>query len=496
VSLREYVERVRGLPVAVCLVAAAAAACSDDEGGGGGAVEAAFAKVTGAVDVTVAVRSGATVRIPAGAVDRTITVRLEQPAVETARTLLGRLTTLNSTYSAASAPYIVTPHRQQFSKQVEIELPIASGRSAKAVRMAWLEDENDTSWELLDPPEIVGERARVKLTHFSVLALVDIGEDGAVPGPGLDAGPDAAVGDAGMDANLSDAGAPDAGAVDADTRDTARDAIVSEAATPDAGPLRPTTTDELSAFIRQRLTECQLATQAGDLGRFRLRPNRECEAACLVNAQCSDLAGALCGGPVSEAFEVCYDDCAGKKHTYGLCPSTTQLAVFCDGEATCESSEDEYTCDASQLFTCTSGQNVGKNEACDGYRDCDDGSDELGCPDNLYFLCASGGERVHPRSKCDGNADCSDASDEVGCASSIHFVCTNGEKVSANVVCDGYDDCLDRADELDCAGKTFTCGSGEIIHLDFVCDLQADCRDASDEPTRCLKLTCQSLVSQ
>jgi hypothetical protein len=121
-------------------------------------------------EASIELSTGAKVRIPEGSTDKELTLLLKRPRDDEA---LGLVKTMKSGDKLASAPYVLTPHGSKFNKDVEVTLPIAKGRNVDKLKVAWLEDEDDTSWELIGAPEVDGDRATIKVKHFSVFALVE-----------------------------------------------------------------------------------------------------------------------------------------------------------------------------------------------------------------------------------------------------------------------------------------------------------------------------------
>mgnify|MGYP005815273875 CR=1 FL=1 len=59
------------------------------------------------------------------------------------------MSTVSKTDKIISAPYVVTPHGTQFKKDVEVTLPINKAVNTDKLAVIYLEDEKDTSWDLL-----------------------------------------------------------------------------------------------------------------------------------------------------------------------------------------------------------------------------------------------------------------------------------------------------------------------------------------------------------
>jgi hypothetical protein len=138
-------------------------------------------EVTPDKDATLMLKTGAQVKIPKGAVSMKTRIEFARPADKDALKLIK---TLDEKQTLISAPYVLKPHKTTFEKDVEVTLPIASGKKPSNLRVAWLEDENDTRWKLIGKPEIQADKATIKATHFSVFMLVDVedGEDGGDAG--------------------------------------------------------------------------------------------------------------------------------------------------------------------------------------------------------------------------------------------------------------------------------------------------------------------------
>jgi hypothetical protein len=159
--------------------------------------------------------TGAAVKVPKDAVDSDIELGLKRPPDSEALVLVKRL---GSKQSAVSAPYVVTPHGTKFKTEVEVSLPIGKSHDRDKLKVRWLEDEKDTRWKDLGPPQVDGDKALIKVDHFSVLVLVeddsagaiDVPADAARPGSDIEGDSGAAQRDAGGDVSEDDSGgAPD-----------------------------------------------------------------------------------------------------------------------------------------------------------------------------------------------------------------------------------------------------------------------------------------------
>jgi hypothetical protein len=122
---------------------------------------------------------------------------LSAPPDAQARALAKRL---KDTDRIASAPYVLKPHGQQFTKGAKLTLPIAKQQRGRNLAVAWLEDEDDLNWKFYRIDQLEGDTAGVTLKHFSVVMLVLAQGDE----PSFD-------GDGGTDVIEDDAGADDSG---------------------------------------------------------------------------------------------------------------------------------------------------------------------------------------------------------------------------------------------------------------------------------------------
>jgi alpha-tubulin suppressor-like RCC1 family protein len=137
---------------------------------GASAGEQTSALVTGKQEVVMKLKTGAKVTIPKGAVDKQIKLGLERPKDSRAVALVQ---SLDKQIKLASAPYVVTPHGTKFKAEVEVTLPITKDSSKEKLSVLWLEDEKDTKWKHLDVPTVESGEAKIKVSHFSVLLLVE-----------------------------------------------------------------------------------------------------------------------------------------------------------------------------------------------------------------------------------------------------------------------------------------------------------------------------------
>ncbi len=196
------------LGLSVWLGIAQVAGCSDSAAGGDGetqvsslrelgiddgASEGAVAEALVAVDkeTTLSLKTGAEVKIAAGSTTKELTVTLSRPPDKQA------LAFVQSTdKKLASAPYVITPHRQAFDKQVEVTLPVSGKVNTDKVQMIYLADEKDRDWKVVGKPQVSAGKAKIMVDHFSVLLLVEEEEPsgvdeetgGTVEVPSLDGG--------------------------------------------------------------------------------------------------------------------------------------------------------------------------------------------------------------------------------------------------------------------------------------------------------------------
>lgn len=398
--------------LAVVAAIVSAAGCSDSGGSkspladiddGAESGQKTSALVTADKAVTLKLDTGARLTVPEGAVSKSVEIEMKRPADAEALPLVKNVT---AQYKVASAPYVVTPHGTTFNKDLQLELPIAKGRTDKLV-VAHLDDEKDTTWEIAGVPEISAGIAKVNVRHFSVYVLLERTES---------------------------------------TSDVPSSGTVKER-------------------VLAKLKSCGLVKRDGKLAdNFDVRTEEDvCEADCVLKAPCSDFEQIFCADSDTTTIESCFESCGG----YGRVECATDYdgvtkVDACDGYEDCIDGSDEKNCPASAFLSCT-GHNqeerVPVSNKCDGYEDCIDGSDESGCSADLYFTCKDG-ERVAADSRCDRYEDCDDGSDEVGCK---FFQCGDGDQVDEDSVCDLYADCADGSDEAQgCLTLTCELGAGSI----------------------------------
>jgi Low-density lipoprotein receptor domain class A len=369
---------------------------------------------------TIDLDTGAKVDIPPGAVTKDLKVSMERPADGKALDMVNRLP--KAADRVASAPYVLTPHGTKFQQDVTVTLPISKGE-AREVSVAWLEDEDDQAWKVLSAAQVEGDKATVKLKHFSVLLLIedtaglvhlDAGSEGS------DAGPDGVEGDAG--AATRDAAPPDeredaATMVDPEL-DAGGDELDAGTDTPDAA--EPTDAHQLpdgtvgvdgavmQGLLLTKLDDCSLILQPGRLTEPVLStPIWRCQYQCLLAGPCLDAQLFYCeNGDTTYSVETqaCFSACGPTLFT---CPDQQQGYFHCDGIFDCANGEDEVGCDPPP-FRCDAGNLLPSYERCNGTPVCQGAEDEIGC---TVHICDT--TRVIPaKLVCDGVSDCDDGTDE------------------------------------------------------------------------------------
>jgi hypothetical protein len=377
-------------------------ACSGEGGGKGGLGiddgaklgESTSMLVTRTSGATMTLKTGASVNVPPGALKSDALLEMKRPpdtrALELTRAVPKR-------YRLASAPYVLTPHGSMFDQNVNISLPI--GRSVKSdkLRVARIENEEDTNWTVMATPNVAGRAATFGVQRFSVLVLVEEVDEG------------------------------------------------------------DTTHGDPKARLLAKLKQCNMIEKNGDFTDGFFDDNLEtksakCEIDCVLGASCEDFVGygIFCEEDIAaeERLESCYEQCVGYE-TDVECSGDAGSpidAYACDGTADCPDGRDEASCPDDAFFVCGDGQRVSEDDHCNGWVECENGADEANCPAGTSFTCANGDKQ--PRdTECDGYEECGDGSDERNCGDRV-FTCADGsEKISKDRVCDADPDCADGSDE-------------------------------------------------
>jgi len=307
---------------------------------------------------------------------------MERPADNKALSLINKL---DHPDRVVSAPYVLTPHGTKFLRDLTVTLPVAK-MGDRNLQVAYLEDENDKSWEVIGVPQNDGKKASLEIGHFSVLVLILADE----PVPEVDASDDIDAGVGGDAGGLVDASeAPDAGAAG----EAGADIDASFDAAVDAGP----------TSLYQRLIDCKLVDMLGTFvdNHPPYGPYEQCKRDCLLASTCGDVQSYHCFGgdfSPSPALLTCQDNCAPQVP----CPGTPDTAARCDGTPYCHNGEDEQDCLAGVSFAC-GGTNYPALVRCDGNPDCPNSEDELGCP---LFTCPGTSNTIRAAQVCDGPMDC------------------------------------------------------------------------------------------
>ncbi len=139
-----------------------------DDGASGGAKESY--KVDNDSEARIEIEeTGATLTVPKGAVEHAVTIGVERPSDIKAIEFVESLKTVKA---VASAPYVLTPHGTEFTKDLKLQIPVVANKGKELVA-AYLKDESDREWKYLDTPVVEGDVATVTLKHFSVIVLLD-----------------------------------------------------------------------------------------------------------------------------------------------------------------------------------------------------------------------------------------------------------------------------------------------------------------------------------
>ena len=145
------------LAVGLCL----AMACSAKDNSTQSSNESVSGQVTPQSGGSVALKDGAGVQVPPGGVAEAKTIQI---AEEPAAMLAAEFPT------TAGQPYAFTPHNTTFSLPVTVTLPAAPG----ATRVLRLDNEQDTTWEVVAGVTFANGLATFQTNHFCVY-LVDRG---------------------------------------------------------------------------------------------------------------------------------------------------------------------------------------------------------------------------------------------------------------------------------------------------------------------------------
>jgi hypothetical protein len=141
-------------------------------------------------------QGNASVEIPEGALSEPIKIAVAASDVNVAPP---------DGYVLAGPPFAFTPHGTRFDAPVTLTLPYTSSSAALAVLR--LDDEDDTSWEVVDGGTFAKGSATLDVTSFSIYAVA---EESAEPAGMGGAGGMSTSGDAGS-TPVENAGAPAAG---------------------------------------------------------------------------------------------------------------------------------------------------------------------------------------------------------------------------------------------------------------------------------------------
>ena len=126
----------------------------------------ASGEVTPQLGGEVKAESGAGVRVPAGSVTEVKTLQIDAESPEVIAATLPE---------NAGQPYAFTPHGTTFESAVTVTVPAVAG----ATQVLRLDDEQDTTWEVVEGVTIANGVATFQTNHFCVYVAVAKGSTGS-----------------------------------------------------------------------------------------------------------------------------------------------------------------------------------------------------------------------------------------------------------------------------------------------------------------------------
>jgi alpha-tubulin suppressor-like RCC1 family protein len=143
----------------------------DDAGGEGGAGSDLLAEATARVtpDGKILQTSHVQLTIPAGALSKNVQVSVSELSEAEA----ADLPTTGDQVPGVSSPVRFTPHGLSFTKEADIEIAYPVGASPKKPVVLKLDDDNDDSWQTVNPANFSATGARFKTKGFSIYRVFD-----------------------------------------------------------------------------------------------------------------------------------------------------------------------------------------------------------------------------------------------------------------------------------------------------------------------------------
>jgi hypothetical protein len=145
--------RALGLLFGASVVIAIACSSNDDSKGS----QSASADVTPAASATIALSDGASLNVPVGSVTQNATLQLSTVSTD-------NLVAAVPANTNAGQPIAFTPHAFTFAQTVTVTLPAVAG----ADQVLRLDNEQDTTWEVVEGATFANGIATFQTTHFCI----------------------------------------------------------------------------------------------------------------------------------------------------------------------------------------------------------------------------------------------------------------------------------------------------------------------------------------